>query len=88
MDEFVNYLQKLTGGNPGAFNACVNISLDNEPSHALTILKLLETLELTGPQIYELWADECRCEVREFTREIIIRASQKLMPDSKPVPSA
>lgn len=68
-DSIQDVLFKISEGNPGALNVCINILKEGEkidPDNAmggLGVLLSLDTLGLYGSKIWMLYKDVCDCEL-------------------------
>jgi len=68
-DSFQDVLFKMSEGNPGALNVCINILKEGEkidPDNMLGgfgVLLSLDTLGLYGSKIWMLYKDVCNCEL-------------------------
>lgn len=68
-DSIPDVLFKISEGNPGALNVCINILKEGEkidPDNALGglgVLLSLDTLGLYGSKIWMLYKDVCDCEL-------------------------
>lgn len=68
-DSIQDVLFKISEGNPGALNVCINILKEGEkidPDNAmggLGVLLSLDTLGLYGSKIWMLYKDVCNCEL-------------------------